>query len=77
MPRYSVPPICGRLPNYQIYVSFKTNLSVELQMAKSKVELCVKDIYTWMVHNDYKLNHDNSEHETMTRKCPEVVKNDK
>ena len=58
-------------------MSFKTDSSVQLQMAKSKVELCVKDIYTWMVHNDFKLNQDNSEHETMMRKCPEVVKKDK
>ena len=34
-------------------------------------------IYTWMVHNDFKLNQDNSEHKATTRKCPEVVKNDK
>ena len=46
-------------------------------MAKSTVQLCVKDIYIWMVHKDFKLNQDNSEHETMMRKCPEVVKNDK
>ena len=35
----------------QTCISFKTDSSVELQMAKSKVELCVKNIYTWMVRN--------------------------
>ena len=44
-------------------------------MAKTTVQMCVKDIYIWMVHNDFKLNQDNSEQETMMRKCPEVVKN--
>ena len=45
----------------QLYVSFKTDSNQELLTAKSKVELCVRDIDTWMVHNGLKLNQDKSE----------------
>ena len=43
------------------YVSFKSDLSDELQMAKSKVELCARDIYTWMGHNGLRLNQEKSD----------------
>ena len=40
--------------NSQLYVSFKTESSDDLYLAKSKVELCVWDIDTWMLHNQNK-----------------------
>ena len=45
----------------QLYTSFKTDSFDDLHQAKSKVELCVRDIDNWMVHNGLKLNQDKSE----------------
>ena len=45
----------------QLYVSFKTESAADLQRAKSRVELCARDIDNWMLHNGLKLNQDKSE----------------
>ena len=45
----------------QLYVSFKSGSQEEMLMAKSKLELCIKDIDIWTVNNGLKLNHDKSE----------------
>ena len=45
----------------QLYPSFKTDSFDDLHQAKPKVELCVRDIDNWMVHNGLKLNQDKSE----------------
>ena len=50
----------------QINISFRTDASLELLMAQSKVELRVTGIYTWMVHNGLKLNRDKSELKTLS-----------
>lgn len=40
----------------------RRNRTNGLYLAKSKVELCLRDIDTWMLHNGLKLNQDKSEH---------------
>ena len=40
----------------------------DLYLAKSKVELCIRDIDTWMLHNGLKLNQDKSEPLVFTMK---------
>ena len=46
----------------QLYISFKTDCSYELSLAKRRVsECCVNDIDCWMVNNGLKLNQDKTE----------------
>ena len=45
----------------QLYISFKTDSHEDLQMVKAKIEMCVKEINAWLVHNGLKLNQDKSE----------------
>ena len=45
----------------QLYVSFKTDSHEDSQMDKAKIEMCVKEINAWLVHNGLKLNQDKSE----------------
>ena len=52
----------------QLYVSFKTESAADLQRAKSRVELCAREIYNWMLHNGLKLNQDKSELQVFTSK---------
>ena len=35
----------------QLYISFKTDSYEDLQMVKAKIEMCVKEINAWLVHN--------------------------
>ena len=61
-----------------LYVSFKTDSSDNLQIAESKVELCVqvRDIDIWMLQNGLKLNQEKSEMLVLTlkfRASPELV----
>ena len=44
----------------QLYISFKTDSYEDLQMVKAKIEMCVKEINAWLVHNGLKLNQDKS-----------------
>ena len=52
----------------QLYVSFKTESAADLQRAKSRVELCAREIYNWMLNNGLKLNQDKSELQVFTSK---------
>ena len=45
----------------QLYISFKTDCSYDLSLAKRRVECCVNDIDSWMVNNGLKLNQDKTE----------------
>ena len=45
----------------QLYISFKTDCSYDLSLAKRRVECCVNDIDCWMVNNGFKLNQDKTE----------------
>ena len=45
----------------QLYVSSKMDSKQQLLTALSKVELCARDIDTWMVHNGLKHNQDKYE----------------
>ena len=61
-----------------LYVSFKTDSSDNLQIARSKVELCVQVRYIdiWMLQNGLKLNQEKSEMLVLTlkfRASPELV----
>ena len=40
----------------QLYISFKTDCSYDLSLAKRRVECCVNDSDCWMVNNGLKLN---------------------
>ena len=40
----------------QQYISFRTDCSYDLSLAKRRVECCVNDIDCWMVNNGLKLN---------------------
>ena len=44
----------------QIYCSFETSVAGDLEHAQSKLEECVHDINTWMLHN-LKLNDNKTE----------------
>ena len=45
----------------QLYISFKTDCSYDLSLAKRRVECCVNDIDCWMVNNGLKLHQDKTE----------------
>ena len=45
----------------QLYISFKTDCSCDLSLAKRRAECCVNDIDCWMVNNGLKLNQDKTE----------------
>ena len=45
----------------QLYISFRTDCSYDLSLAKRRVECCVNDIDYWMVNNGLKLNQDKTE----------------
>ena len=45
----------------QLYISFRTDCSYDLSLAKRRVECCVNDIDCWMVNNGLKLNQDKTE----------------
>ena len=45
----------------QLYLSFTSNCPNHLSSTKMAVELCVKDIGDWMLHNKLKLNQDKIE----------------
>ena len=45
----------------QLYISFKTDCSCDLSLAKCRVEYCVNNIDCWMVNNGPKLNQDKTE----------------
>ena len=45
----------------QLYISFKTCCSDEMQTRQSKIEACVRHIDLWMLHNKLKLNKDKTE----------------
>ena len=45
----------------QLYISFRTDCSYNLSLAKRRVECCVNDIDCWMVNNGLKLNQDKTE----------------
>ena len=45
----------------QLYISFKTDCSYDLSLAKRRVECCVNDIDYWTVNNGLKLNQDKTE----------------
>ena len=45
----------------QLYISFRTDSSYDLSLAKRRVECCVNDIDFWMVNNGLKLNQDKTE----------------
>ena len=40
----------------QLYISFKLDSHQDLQSAKVRVQLCVRDIECWMVHNSMDSN---------------------
>ena len=45
----------------QLYITFSTSSSVELDHAKLKMQSCVDDINKWMCMNKLKLNSDKTE----------------
>ena len=45
----------------QLYISFKTDCSYDLSLAKRRVEYCVNDLDCWMVNNGLKLNQEKTE----------------
>ena len=45
----------------QLYISFKTDCSYDLSLAKHRVEYCVNDLDCWMVNNGLKLNQEKTE----------------
>ena len=45
----------------QPHISFRTDCSYDLSLAKRRVECCVNDIDCWMVNNGLKLNQDKTE----------------
>ena len=45
----------------QLHISFRTDCSYDLSLAKRRVECCVNDIDCWMVNNGLKLNPDKTE----------------
>ena len=45
----------------QLYISFRTDCSCDLFLAKRRVECCVNDIDCWMMNNGLKLNQDKTE----------------
>lgn len=47
----------GHADDSQLYITFSASLLSELE-AKSKVEVCVKEINSWMVKNKLKMNGD-------------------
>ena len=47
--------------NTQLYISFRTDCSYDLSLAKRRVECCVNVIDCWMVNNGLKLNQDKTE----------------
>ena len=51
-----------------MYVSIETESLDDLYLAKSRVELCVRDIGTWMLQSRLKLNQDKSEVHVFTSK---------
>ena len=40
----------------QLYISFRTDCSYDLSLAKRRVECCVNNVDCWMVNNGLKLN---------------------
>ena len=42
----------------QIYYTFSTSDSSDLEHAKLKLEMCLRDINVWMLHNNLQLNDD-------------------
>ena len=45
----------------QLYISFRTDCSYDLSLAKHRVKCCVNDIDCWMANNGLKLNQDKTE----------------
>jgi hypothetical protein len=45
----------------QLYISFSTSSSIEIEIAKLKVEECIREIDIWMRKNKLKLNGDKTE----------------
>ena len=45
----------------QLYISFKTDCSYDLSLAKHRVKYCVNDLDCWMVNNGLKLNQEKTE----------------
>lgn len=44
----------------QIYNTFSTSESCDLECAKLKLKACLNDINVWMLHNNLQLNDDNT-----------------
>ena len=53
----------------QLHISFKLDSHQDFQSAKVKVQLCVRDIECWMVHDGLKLNQDKTELLVISSKC--------
>ena len=45
----------------QLYITFETSSSDEMELAKFRLESCVSDIDSWMTRNKLKLNTDKTE----------------
>ena len=45
----------------QLYISFKTCCTNAMELSKTRVEACVRDIDLWMVQNRLKLNQEKTE----------------
>ena len=45
----------------QLYISFKTCCTNDMELSKTRVEACVRDIDLWMVQNRLKLNQEKTE----------------
>ena len=43
----------------QLYISFKTRCTNDMELSKTRMEACVRDIDLWMVQNQLKLNQEN------------------
>ena len=45
----------------QLYISFKTCCTYDMELSKTGMEACVRDIDPWMVQNRLKLNQEKTE----------------
>ena len=45
----------------QIYLAFKLSVPGDLELCQARVEACVRDIDSWMLINNLKLNNDKTE----------------
>ena len=46
----------------QIYLMFKSCVLGDMELSCERVEACVRDIYRWMLYNNFKMNNDKTKH---------------